>query len=452
MPETDTPTTEQFQAHVERFTSVAEQVLAIAKRHGATDSAVSLGLSEGLSTTVRKQEIDTVEFTQTQSLALTVYMGQAKGTASTVNMSTAALEKAVAVACDIAKYTSEDPFSGLGEASDMATDCPDLDLLHPWPLSPEQAIDIARECEQAAFDESELIGNSEGATVAAQNTAHVYGNTKGFVGGYASSRHSLSCAVVAGEGGQMQRGSWYSRSRLAENLQSAASIGTKAANRAVQRLHPQKLSTRTVPVVLDAPIATTLINHLFSAIGGRSVYKKSTFLADHIGKVIFPSSVTIKAAPRLPQALSSAPFDGDGLATRDCTFVESGTLQRYLLDVYSARQLSMQPEGNAGGARNIWVSDDAMSQTQLLNKMDTGLLVTGLMGQGVNLVTGDYSRGATGFWVEGGVIQYPVQEITISGRLQEMFEHIVAISDDHETRGNTRVGSVLLEQLTVSGA
>ncbi len=431
--------------------SLVQQVLDEAKRLGASASEAGVSLEAGLSVTVRLGEVETLEFHRDRGIGVTVYFGQRKGSASSSDFTPQAVRETVRAACDIARYTSEDACAGLADAALMARDIPDLDLCHPWAIDATQGIDITQRCEAAARAADARISNSEGATLSSHQGLRVYGNSHGFMGGYPSTRHSLSCSVIAGQDEHMQRDYWYSVARRHEDLDAAEQVGRVAAERTVRRLGGRKLSTRQIPVLFAAELATGLFRSFTGAIRGGSLYRKSSFLLDHLGKQIFPEFVHVHEQPHLRGALGSAPFDSEGVATRARDLVTDGVLQSYVLDSYSARKLGMQTTGNAGGVHNLSVDAGALDFAGLLQQMDTGLLVTELMGQGLNMVTGDYSRGAAGFWVENGVIQYPVEEITIAGNLKNMFMDIIAIGNDIERRGNIRCGSVLIGRMTVAG-
>lgn len=426
-------------------------LLAEAKSSGATAAEAAVSMDIGLGVTVRKGDVETLEFHRDRGLGVTVYFGQRKGSASTSDFRAEAIRETVQAACDIARYTSEDTCSGLAPAERMATDIPELDLYHPWGVTADQAIEIAKACEHAGLETDPRITNSEGATVNSHQGLRVYGNSHGFMGGYPSTRHSISCSLIGEQGGHMQRDYWYSVSRLAEELEAGESIGRMAAERTVRRLDARRLGTRQVPVIFAAEVATGLFRSFTGAIRGSNLYRNSSFLLDHLGKPVFPEFMHIYEQPHLPRALGSAPFDNEGVATSPRDLITDGVLQGYVLDSYSARKLDMETTGNAGGVHNLSVDTSDKDIHALVQEMDTGLLITELMGQGVNIVTGDYSRGASGFWVENGQIQYPVEEITVAGNLKQMFKHIVAIGNDIETRGNIRTGSVMIESMTVAG-
>jgi PmbA protein len=396
--------------------------------------------------------VETIEHTRDQGLGITVFFGQRKGSASTTDLHPAALKETVSKACTIARYTSEDEYAGLADADQMATDIPDLDLYHPWDITPEQASELALEAEQAARDFDPRIINSEGATLSTQQGSFIYGNSHGFIGGYPTSRHTLSCVVLSQSGDSMQRDYWYDTSRHPQALMSAGQIGEEAAQRALAKLNGKKLGTRQAPVIFRADIASGLLHGLTGAIRGHAQYRQSSFLLDSLGQQIFPDWVHIHEQPHLPQGLGSAPFDNEGVATRPKDLIREGILQTYILDSYSARKLDTQTTGNAGGARNLSIDSGNLNLEQMLKAMDTGLLVTELMGQGLNSVTGDYSCGAAGFWVENGEIRYPVEEITIAGNMKDMFRQLQAIGTDNNIPGSTRTGSWWIESMTIAGS
>lgn len=431
--------------------ALVEQVLHEARLVGATAAEAAVSCDTGLSVNVRLGEVETLEYHQDQGVGVTVYLGQSKGSASTSDLSPTALQETVAAACRIARYTAKDPYAGLADAALMAYTYPDLDLDHPWSLSAEEAIALARECEDHARSSDARISNSEGASVDSFRGTAVYGNSHGFIGGYTSTRHALSCTVIAQQNEDMQRDYWYSVARQAAGLASAHEIGSKAAQRALSRLGARQLSTRQCPVLFSPEVARSLIGHFIGAVRGGSLYRKASFLLDSLGTQVFPAQVRIHEAPHIPMALGSAPFDGEGVAITARDLVRDGVVQGYVLSAYSARRLNMQTTGNAGGVRNLSIDPTHPDQASLLAEMGTGLLVTELIGQGVNSVTGDYSRGASGFWVENGVIAYPVHEITIAGNLREMFRQLVGIGGDIDPRSNIRTGSLLLERMTLAG-
>ncbi|MDF0604756.1 metalloprotease PmbA [Neisseriaceae bacterium TC5R-5] len=431
--------------------SLASRVIELAKARGA--SAAEAEVSEGLgqTVTVRLAEVETIEYNQDKGVGVTVYLGQKKGHASTSDFSEQALADTVQAALDIARYTAEDPCAGLADARLLATQQLDLDLYHPWDVSVEQAISLAERCESAARAVDVRITNSEGASVSSQASHFAYANSHGFIGGFPSSRHSISAAVVAEHNGDMQRDYWYSSARHYEDLEAVEAIGRIAGERSVRRLGGRQLKTGHYPVLFEAPVASSLIGHLIAAISGGSLYRQSSFLLDTLGQQVMASKVSIDEDPFLLRGLGSSPFDNEGVATQARRLVDKGVLQGYVLGSYSARKLGLQTTGNAGGTHNLMVHSTGESFTQLLAKMGSGLLVTELLGHGVNMVTGDYSRGAAGFWVENGVIAYPVEEITIAGNLREMFMQIEAVGNDVLVRGAKQMGSLLIGSMMVAG-
>ena len=429
-----------------------EQIVAEAKRQGATACEVAVSLEQGLSTTVRQREVETVEFNRDQGFGITLYMGHRKGSASTSASGPDAIRETVAAALAIAKHTSEDEASGLADAALMAKDQPDFDLYHPWDITPEQAIERALICEAAAFDADSRIKNADGTTLNVHQGCRVYGNSHGFIGGYASTRHSLSCVMIAEGEGQMQRDYWYDVNRRGELLMDATLIGQKAAERAASRLGARPVPTCEVPVLFSAELAGGLFGSFMGAISGGNLYRKSSFLEGAIGQRLFPEWMTIDERPHLVGAMGSSAFDGDGLATYAKPFVENGDLVSYILSTYSGRKLGLPSTANAGGVHNLFVSHGTEDQAALIRRMGRGLLVTELMGSGLNMVTGDYSRGAAGFWVENGEIQFAVQEVTIAGNMRDVFKQIVAVGSDLELRSNIRTGSVLIEKMMVAGS
>ncbi len=429
-----------------------EQIIAEARRQGASACEVAVSMEQGLSTTVRQGEVETVEFNRDQGFGITLYVGQRKGSASTSASGEAAIRETVAAALAIAKHASEDDCAGLADAALMARELPDLDLYHPWAIAPEQAVELALACEAAAFATDKRISNADGTSLSTHQGCRVYGNSHGFVGGYASTRHSLSCVMIAEGEGQMQRDYWYDVNRLGELLADPLSIGRKAAERSVARLGARPVPTCEVPVLFAAELATGLFGHFLAAISGGNLYRHSSFLEGALGQRLFPEWLNLDERPHILRAMGSATFDGDGLATYAKPFVAGGELVSYVLGTYSGRKLGLPSTANSGGVHNLFVSHGDEDQKALIKRMGRGLLVTELMGQGLNLVTGDYSRGAAGFWVENGEIQFPVQEVTIAGNLKDMFRQIVAVGSDLELRGNIRTGSVLIERMTVAGS
>ena len=436
-----------------RLTDVASLALEEARRQGATQCEADASLSQGLSVSVRLREVDTIEYQRDRGLGVTVYFGKRKGAASTADLSLAAVRETVAKACAIARYTAEDPYAGLIEPEALARDIPDLDLDHPWDLAPERAIALARECEAAGMAVDARVSNSEGAAVNSQRHTGVYGNSLGFLAGYTTTSHSVSCSLVAHSGENMERDYWYTIARDPAELEAVAQVGRTAGERALARLGARRLSTRRAPVAFTPEMARGLFRHFLGAISGTSQYRKSSFLLNAAGELVFPAFLDMHERPHIPRALASSPFDQEGAATRDRELVRAGVLGGYVLGSYSARRLGLKTTGNAGGVHNLLVSSAAggLDAPAFLGRLYTGLLVTELMGQGVNAVTGDYSRGASGFWVQNGAIAYPVHEITIAGNLRSMYRDIVALGADVDRRGGIRTGSVLISEMTIAG-
>jgi PmbA protein len=444
-----------FSCAREELESLAQAVLAHARRGGASGCDCDVSEGYGLAVTVRKGKPDTVERNRDRALGVSIYLGERpkvrRGHASTSDFSRAALEQTVDAALAIARHTAEDDCAGLPDAELLARGLPDLDLHHPWDLSTEDAVELATECEAAAFAASKKIRNSDGATVSAQQTQFVFANSLGFMGGFAGSRHFLSCAVIAEEKGAMQRDDWYSASRVAANIAAPKAIGRYAGLRAAARLGARKIPTCQAPVLFEAPVALGLIGHFTSAVNGGNLYRKTSFLVDSLGKEVFSKRVRIDERPLEPQGMASSAFDEEGVATRERSIVRDGVVEGYFLGSYSARKLGMKSTGSAGGAHNLVVRPGKLDFEGMLREMGRGLLVTELLGQGINPVTGDYSRGAAGYWVEGGVIAYPVEEITIAGNLKEMFKGIAAIGKDVVVRGGRSSGSILVDRMTIAG-
>lgn len=431
--------------------NIVQDLLDEAKKQGASAAEAGLSQETGLSVSVRLGDVETIEHHCSQGLGVTVYFGQRKGSASTTDLSPASIKETVSAACSIARYTSEDEFSGLPDKELLATEFPDLDLNHPWHLGTENAIKLALECEEAARNFHADITNSEGASINTHQGNYVMGNSLGFLHGYPTTRHSLSCSVLAQRGDSMQRDYWYSVARNAINLESPKEIGKKAAERVLRRLEGRSLSTRQCPVLYSAEIASGLLASFIGAISGGNLYRKSSFLLNALDTQVFPEFIRIYEQPHLKGALGSAAYDGEGIATKSRDIVSDGILRSYVLSTYSARKLGLQSTGNAGGVRNLSITTSDLDLKGMLKQLGTGLLVTELMGQGVNILTGDYSRGAAGFWVENGEIQYPVEEITIAGNLKDMLKNIVAVGNDIDYRGNVRTGSILVERMSIAG-
>jgi PmbA protein len=435
--------------------SLAHAALERARRAGASGCDCDVSEGYGLSVTVRKGRPDTIEHNRDRSIGVSVYFGERpkvrRGHASTSDFSRAALEQTVDAAAAIARHTAEDDCAGLPDPELLAREQPDLDLFHPWDVSTEEAVDLARRCEAAAFAVSKKIRNSEGATVSAQQTQFVFANSLGFVGGFAGSRHWLSCAVIAEDRGLMQRDDWYSASRVPGKLAEARALGRYAGQRAAARLGARKIATCQAPVLFEAPAAVGLIGHFVSAVSGGNLYRKTSFLVDSLGKQVFSPLVSIDERPREAQGMASSAFDEEGVATIERPVVRAGAVEGYFLGSYAGRKLGMKSTGNAGGHHNLVVRTGKLDFRGMLREMKRGLLVTELLGQGVNPVTGDYSRGAAGYWVEGGEIAFPVEEITIAGNLQQMFRQIAAIGSDVVVRSGRSTGSILVESMTIAG-
>ncbi|QJQ96446.1 MULTISPECIES: metalloprotease PmbA [Halomonadaceae] len=437
-------------AQQELLESRVQVALEQARRLGADACEVGASVDQGMEISVRLGEVETVELSRDQGIAVTVYLGARKGSASSSDAGEASLKAAVEKALAIAQYTGEDPAAGLADPELMARELPDLKVYHPWRLSTDEAIERALACE-AAGRAIPGISNSDGASLSSGEAVRVYGNSHGFLGSLHGSRHSLSCMLIAEDGQGMQRDYDYSSERDPSRLLSAEAIGRSAAQRTLRRLGAKRPATGRFPVMFDPSLASGLLGHLMSAISGGAIYRDASFLCDRLGDSLFPEWFTLGEKPREIGAMASAPFDGDGVYTRDNVFIDSGHLASYMLSAYSARRLGMQSTGNAGGARNLRIDAPLSSYRALLSKIDRGVLVTELMGQGVNGVTGDYSRGAAGFWVENGEIQYPVEEFTIAGNLQAMFSGLVGVGDDVDTRGSVHSGSWLIDEMMVAG-
>lgn len=425
-------------------------ILGRAKEAGATACEAEVSEGFGQNVTVRQGDVETIEYNRDKGLGVTVYFGHQRGHASSSDLSPKALKDAVDAAVSIARYTASDPYSGLAEELLLAKDAPDLDLYHPWDMPVESAIELGKACEAAALGFDPRITNSEGATISTQESLFVYGNSLGFLNGYPTSRHAISCAVIA-EDGSMQRDYWYTTARDPRDLDPADAVGRKAGERSVRRLGARKIDTAEMPVIFEAPVAAGLIGNFVSAISGGSLYRKASFLLDSLGQQVFAPHVHIAEEPHLAKGLASSPFDNEGVATKPRLVVRDGVLEGYMLSSYSARKLGMTSTANAGGNHNLIVSDGAENLAAMLKQMNRGVLVTELLGHGTNLVTGDYSRGAAGFWVDHGEIQYPVEEITVAGNLRAMLKDIVAIGNDAVVRGSKQCGSILVGRMMVAG-
>ena len=430
--------------------SLLSQAVEYARANGADQIEVAASNDKGYSVTARLGEVETVEHHNQRSMGVTVYRGKSKGSASTNIVTPEAINRTIDSALEIAKFTAEDECSGLADAELMAKDYPQLDLDHPWEIEADEALQQAIRCEQVARDDKRIV-NSEGASISSISTQLSYANSHGFVGEYFGTRHSVSCSVIAGDDKGMQRDYWYSVDRNANNLEGIESIGAMARERTVRRLGGRGLQTCSVPILFEPTLARSLVGHLFSAISGGALYREASFLLDSLNKQILPNWLSITEDPHMVGGLGSVPFDNEGVRTQARNVVEDGILQGYVLSSYSARKLGMQTTGNAGGVHNVRMTNSNKSQQELIKEMGKGLLVTELIGHGVNTVTGDYSRGASGFWVENGEIQYPVEEITVAGNLADMFMNIAAIGNDVDGRGNVQCGSILVEGMTVAG-
>lgn len=428
----------------------AQMALELARRLGADACEVGASVDQGVGVSVREGEVETVELSRDQGIAVTVYLGSRKGSASSTDAGEASIRAVVEKAIAIARHTGEDPAAGLADAELMATELPDLDVHHPWPLSTEEAIELALACESAGRQRPG-IRSSDGASLSSGEGVRVYANSHGFLGSQRGSRHSLSCMLIAGDEGGMQRDYDYSSARNPRDLLAPEKVGESAAERTLRRLGARRPATGRMPVLFDPTLASGLVGSLMGAIAGGALYRQASFLCDRLGEPLFPEWFSLQERPMEVGAMASSPFDGDGVQTRDNVFIENGRLASYMLSAYSARRLGMQTTGNAGGARNLRIEAPLASREELLARMGRGVLVTELMGQGVNAVTGDYSRGAAGFWVENGEIQHPVEEFTIAGNLEAMFKGLSGIGSDTDTRGSIHTGSWLIGEMTVAG-
>lgn len=439
------------QARLDRLSGLARDLLARARAQGASQAEVSCDEDRGLNVNVRMGAVESVESTRDRSIGITVYFGQRKGSASTADLRPESLEATVAQACAIARHTEDDPASGLADAERMATDLREFDSWHPWRLEADEAVDLALACEAAGRDADPRIANSDGASASTGESIGVYANSHGFLGRERDTHHSISCALIAGEGEDMQRDGWYSLALAREDLETPAAIGRRAAERTLARLQPRTLPTGTLPILFHAEVARSLFGHMLGAVSGSALYRGASFLLDSVGTRVLPDWCTVRERPFLMRGMRSSAFDAEGVATRESNLIRDGILQRYVLGSYSARKLGLQSTGNAGGVFNLEVAANAEGLDALVRDMGTGLLVTELMGQGVNAITGDYSRGAAGFYVENGEIAYPVDGITIAGNLREMLRGIEAIGSDVDLRSHLRVGSTLVGRMTVAG-
>ena len=431
--------------------ALIDQALTLCRRHGADSAEADINSGRGLSVNVRMGQVETIEHQRDKGLGVTVYIGGRKGSASTTDFSAGAVQAIAEAACTIARNASRDDCAGLLEPRYLAKDIPDLDLCHDWAVTPREAIDLAVACEDAARQTDKRLTNSDGALVSTYTGSHLYGNSHDFINGWDWSSHNIDCTVIAEENGRMQRDGWYTKARDRRDLDRVEDVGKEAARRTLSRLNARKLGTRTAPVIFEAPVARGLFSAFCTAISGGALYRRASFLLDKLGEQVFAPQVQIEEQPRLPRELGSAPFDNDGMATQRKHLVRDGVLESYVLSAYSARKLGMTPTGNAGGVHNLVVQTGEQDLDALIRQMDTGLLITDMIGFGVNQVTGDYSRGASGFWIERGEIAYPVEEITVAANLKDMFQHIVNIANDVDNRGNIKTGSVLIENMTIAG-
>ncbi len=441
----------EFIDHQQELTALVETILGEAKSQGADEAEVSVSMEQGLGVSVRKGELENLEFNQDRGFGITLYFDKRKGSASTTDSSEAAIRETVSAAKGIARHTQQDPHSGLAEPHLMAAKAMDLGLYDPWPVQPDEATAMAVACEEAGLSLDSKLTNSDGAQVSTQQALRVYGNSHGFLGAYPSTRHSMSCVLIGEDNNGMQRDYWYSVSRQWQALQNPEEIGQEAGRRTLARLSPRKAPTGKYPVILAPNLAAGLVGHLNGAISGGAQYRRASFLLDAVGQRVLPEWLTIREEPLMQGGLASAYFDGDGVATRDNVFVDKGYLTSYILSSYSARKLGLETTGNAGGIHNLHLDGPATARAELIAGIDQGLLITELMGQGVNGVTGDYSRGASGFWIENGEIAYPVAEFTLAGNLKDMLLNIVALGDDIDERSSIRAPSVLLDSMTVAG-
>lgn len=434
----------------DHYQALCRRILERSKERGVSTAEVTLASEKGFEASVRLGQVETVTHQNDQHLSLTVYFDKQCGSASTTDFSDQAIDVTIEKACSIAKFTNQDPFAGLADKEQLAFAYPTLDINFPWQISTEQALDLALQCENLARQDSRIT-NSEGATVSSHTSLHVYGNTHDFVGSYAGSQHAINCILIAERDGHKQRSYDYTVARDADDLMSVEQLAKNAALKTINRLGAKRLKTQSAPVIFSAEVAKTLVGHFIAAISGSNIYRQSSFLIDYLNKPIFPKHINITQLPHLPKALGTIPFDNEGVLTVEQDFVHHGILKNYLLNSYAARKLNMKSTGNAGGLSNLLVSSNDLTQAELIKEMQRGLLVVELIGQGVNIVTGDYSRGAFGYWVENGEIQYPVTEITIAGNLKDIFQNIVAIANDIDNRNKIRSGSILVKEMMIAG-
>ena len=441
----------RFTYSIDTLKQITQDILTQAGKAGATACEAEVSQGFGQTVSVRRSIVETIEYSRGKGLGVTVYFGRQRGHASTSDLSSKAVLDTVEAALSIARYTAKDEFAGLPDESLLAKDIPDLGLHYPWDLSVEKAIDLGRQCEEAAMRVDERINNSEGASISTHESLFVYGNSLGFLAGYPSSRHDVSCAVIAEDDTGMQRDYWYESKRDAADLGGVDAVGRRAGERTVRRLEARKIDTTECPILFEAPVAAGLIGHFVGAISGSSLYRKSSFLLDSLGKPVFAPLVNIRELPHVLKGLGSSPFDNEGVATRVRDLVKDGVLQGYMLGSYSARKLGMTSTGNAGGNHNLIIETTGQDFAELLKLMGSGMVVTELLGHGVNSVTGDYSRGAAGYWVENGEIAFPVEEVTVAGNLAQMYQNIIAIGNDVLVQGSKQCGSILVGKMTVAG-
>lgn len=440
-----------FTYEQDQLKAIAHDALRHAAAAGASSAELDIHEGFGQTVTVRRDEVETIEYNRDKGMSVTVYIGKQRGHASTSDLTPEAVRTTVEAALSIARLTASDEYAALADPELLAKSFPDLDLYHPWGLSVEDAVGIARDCERAAFAADSRINNSDGATVSAQQAHFVYANSNGFVAGYPSTRHYLSCAVTAGKGDNMQRDSWWSMARRHQDLDPWEEVGATAGKRTARRLDAKKISTRKAPVVFESPVASSLLGHFVAAVSGSSLYRKQSFLLDSLGASVFPQFVQIDELPHLKRGLASSMFDNEGVATHSRGVVENGVVKGYFLGSYAARKLGMISTGNAGGAHNLVMRSTGETLDAMLKNMGRGLLVTDLLGHGTNMVTGDYSRGVAGFWIEDGELAFPVHEVTVAGNLKEMFASIAAIADDALARTSRQTGSIMIDSMTVAG-
>jgi len=441
----------QFSHSADQLRQIATDVLDYARQRGASSAEMEVSEGAGQTVTARQGEVETIEYNRDKGIGVTTYVGQKRGHASTTDFTPRAIRDTVDAALSIARFTAVDDCAGLADPDTLARDILDLDLWHPWDMPVERAIELAQGCEAAGYACDPRLTNSEGATISTQGAHFIYANTLGFMAGFPSSRHSVWCALVAGKNDDMHREDWFETSRDAAELPDVASVGRRAGERAVRRLGSRKIATTQAPVLFEAPIAAGLLGHFVSAVSGGNLYRKTSFLIDSMDKEVFSRLVNVRERPHIAKGLASTPFDDEGVATRAREVVKDGVVQGYFLGTYSARKLGLKSTGNAGGNHNLELRDTGADFAGMLKALGTGLLVTELMGHGINPVTGDYSRGAAGFWVEKGEIAYPVQEITIAGNLNEMFRGIAAVGNDVVLRGSRYCGSILIDRMTIAG-